>query len=45
VVFVELAIISWIRNHFMDTPLTSALFQVMVGGLLVFLAGIWIGSS
>ncbi len=45
VVVVELTIISWIRNRFMDTPLTSALFQVMVGGLLVFLAGIWIGSS
>jgi hypothetical protein len=45
VVIVELFVISWIRNRFMDTPLTSALFQVMVGGLLVFLAGIWIGSS
>ncbi len=45
VVICELAAISWIRNRYMDTPLTSALFQVMVGGLLVFLAGIWIGSS
>jgi hypothetical protein len=29
----------------MDTPLTSAVFQVVVGGVLVFLAGILIGSS
>jgi hypothetical protein len=29
----------------METPLTSALFQVVLGGLLVFLTGILIGSS
>jgi hypothetical protein len=29
----------------MDTPFLSATFQVMVGGALVFLAGIVIGSS
>jgi hypothetical protein len=29
----------------MDTPFLSAAFQVMVGGALVFLAGIVIGSS
>jgi rubrerythrin len=45
VVAFELAIISWIRNRFMDTPLMSAAFQVMVGGALVFLAGILIGTS
>jgi rubrerythrin len=45
VVVVELAIISWIRNRFMDTPLMSAAFQVIVGGALVFLAGILIGWS
>jgi erythrin-vacuolar iron transport family protein len=45
VVAVELAIIAWIRNHYMDTPLLSAVFQVVVGGVLVFLAGILIGSS
>jgi rubrerythrin len=45
VVAVELAIISWIRYRYMDTPLLSAAFQVMVGGALVFLAGILIGSS
>jgi len=45
VVLVELGVISWVRHKFMDTPLTSAAFQVMLGGLLVFLAGILIGSS
>jgi erythrin-vacuolar iron transport family protein len=45
VVIVELGVISWIRHHFMDTPLTSAIFQVVIGGVLVFLTGILIGSS
>jgi rubrerythrin len=45
VVVVELAVISWIRYRFMDTPLLAAAFQVMVGGALVFVAGILIGSS
>jgi len=45
VVIVELAVISWIRHRYMDTPLLSAAFQVMVGGALVFAAGILIGSS
>jgi rubrerythrin len=45
VVVIELAVISWIRNRYMDTPLMSAAFQVIVGGTLVFLAGILIGKS
>lgn len=45
VVIVELAVISWIRYRYMETPFLSAAFQVMVGGALVFLAGIVIGSS
>jgi erythrin-vacuolar iron transport family protein len=45
VVIVELAIISWIRWRYMDTPFLSAAFQIMVGGALVFAAGILIGSS
>lgn len=45
VVVVELAVISWIRYRYMDTPFMSAAFQVMVGGALVFIAGILIGSS
>jgi len=45
VVMIELAVISLIRHRYMDTPLLAAAFQVMVGGALVFIAGILIGSS
>jgi rubrerythrin len=45
VVAAELAAISYIRYKFMDTPFLQAAFQVVVGGVLVFLAGIAIGSS
>jgi rubrerythrin len=45
VVLVELAIIAWIRHRYMDTPWAAATVQVIVGGVLVFLAGILIGSS
>ena len=45
VVAVELAAISYIRYRFMDTPFLQAAFQIGVGGALVFLAGILIGSS
>jgi len=45
VVLVELGAISWVRHRFMDTPLVSAVLQVVLGGALVFLAGILIGNS
>jgi rubrerythrin len=45
VVCAELVAISWIRWRFMDTPFLAATFQVVVGGVLVFIAGILIGSS
>jgi rubrerythrin len=45
VVAIELVAISWIRHRYMDTSFLSASFQVMVGGALVFIAGILIGSS
>jgi VIT1/CCC1 family predicted Fe2+/Mn2+ transporter len=45
VVIVELAVISYIRHRYMDTPLFSAMLQVMLGGTLVFIAGLVIGSS
>jgi hypothetical protein len=45
IVAAELAAISYIRHRYMDTPLLSAAFQVVVGGVLVFLTGILIGSS
>lgn len=45
VVAIELAVIAWIRKRYMDTPLLSAVFQVVVGGVLVFLAGWLIGMG
>jgi rubrerythrin len=45
VVALELSVISYIRYRFMDTPFLAAAFQVVVGGTLVFVAGILIGSS
>ena len=45
VVALELFVISWIRNRYMDSPFLTTLIQVIVGGVLVFLAGILIGSS
>ncbi len=45
VVAVELAVIAWIRNHYMDTPWLAATMQVVLGGVLVFLTGILIGSA
>jgi hypothetical protein len=38
------SVISFIRNPYMDTPLLRAAFQVVVGGVLVFLTGILIGG-
>jgi VIT1/CCC1 family predicted Fe2+/Mn2+ transporter len=45
VVGIELGVISYIRHHYMDTPIVTAALQVIVGGLLVFLTGILIGSA
>jgi erythrin-vacuolar iron transport family protein len=45
VVALELAVISWIRTHYMDTPFLQAAFQVVLGGALVFATGILIGNS
>ena len=45
VVAVELVAISYIRTRYMDTPFLRAAFQVIVGGVLVLLAGIAIGSA
>ena len=45
VVAVELAAISYVRHRYMDTPLLSSAFQVIVGGVAVFTVGILIGSS
>ncbi len=45
VVLVELWAIAWIRARYMDTPFLQAAFEVVVGGLIVFAAGILIGSA
>jgi len=45
VVIAELAVISWVRWKYMDTPPFSAAMQVGFGGALVFATGILIGSS
>ena len=45
VVLVELWAIAWIRARFMDTPFLRAAIQIVVGGLLVFAAGVLIGNA
>jgi len=45
VVLVELWAIAWIRSRYMDTRFLQAVFEVVVGGLIVFAAGIFIGSA
>jgi len=44
VVIIELAAISWIRHRFMESPWLAAAIQVVIGGIVVLLAGILIGS-
>jgi rubrerythrin len=45
IVFVELWAIAWIQNRFMETPFLRAALQVVVGGSLVFAAGVLIGGG
>ncbi len=45
VVLGELATITWIRHRYMDSPWVSAALQVGLGGVLVFITGVLIGSS
>lgn len=45
VVFIELWAIAWIQNKYMNTPFWRATLQVVVGGALVFAAGVLIGSG
>lgn len=45
VVVVELWAIAFIQNRFMSTPFWRAVIQVVLGGALVFAAGILIGSA
>ena len=45
VVIAELGTIAWVRHRYMESPWVSATLQVILGGILVFLAGVVIGSS
>jgi hypothetical protein len=38
-------LLSYVRHPYMDTPFLAATLQVVVGGVLVFLAGLLIGSA
>lgn len=44
VVVCELVLIAWVRFRYMETPFTSAIVQIVLGGLLVLAAGVLIGS-
>ncbi len=44
IVLVELAVITWVRKRYMDTPLFSAAMQVALGGAIVFATGVLIGT-
>ncbi len=45
VVFVELWAIAFVQNRYMETPFWRAAFQVVLGGALVFAAGVLIGNA
>ena len=45
VVLIELGTIAWVRHRYMESPWFSATVQVIIGGILVFLAGVLIGES
>ena len=45
IVAIELALISYVRHRYMDTPLLSSAMQVIVGGVAVFIVGVLIGSA
>jgi rubrerythrin len=45
IVLLELLAIAWIRHRYMESPWLSATVQVIIGGILVFLAGVVIGKS
>ena len=43
VVVLELVTIAYIRYRFMRTPLATTILQVIVGGMIVFAIGVWLG--
>jgi erythrin-vacuolar iron transport family protein len=45
VVVIELFLITWIQHRYMETPWMRAALQVLLGGTLVFAAGVLIGNA
>ncbi len=45
IVLIELWVIAWIRARYMDTKFLQAAFEVVIGGLIVFAAGVLIGNA
>jgi rubrerythrin len=45
VVIAELGVIAWVRHRYMESPWVSATLQVVLGGAMVFAAGVIIGTS
>jgi len=45
IVFIELWVIAWVRAHYMDTPFLQAVFQIVLGGVIVLAVGILIGGA
>ena len=45
IVVIELWAIAWIQKRWMETPWSRAIFQVVLGGALVFAAGMLIGNA
>jgi VIT1/CCC1 family predicted Fe2+/Mn2+ transporter len=45
VVFLELWAIAYIRARYMDTPFLQAVFQIVLGGVIVLAVGILIGAA
>ena len=44
VVVIELLLIAFIRFKYMKTPLPTTIVQVIVGGAIVFVIGLWLGG-
>src|SRR6266852_1940902 len=45
VVVIELGIISWVRHRYLETSAVSAVLQVGLGGIMVLVTGVLIGSA
>ena len=45
IVLIELGVIAWIRAKYMESSFIKAIIQIVIGGLIVFMIGILIGSA